>query len=411
MIKTKIILLLTLLLGLVSGTIVYVRNKTNPKKKILILTSFGGGGNLAASNALESYLKNNYNVQSCYVFKELFTPLDPLNYLTFKHYSGEEFYNWFIPGKFFRVLGWIYYFGVWYIQLRKKSIHTILRNYLIRTKPDVIISVIPIINNIVLDVAQELNIPFLLIPADLDVNSYIIKIAQPTYKNFYVGLPFDDEEIKKPLKNAHIPEEHIFIIGPPLRTDFFIKKNKNKLRKEHAIDENKSVVMLLMGSHGSDEMKNYVEELLKVTTPLHLIACIGKNEKSRQELEKLLIPPHISLSIVGFTEKISDYMTMSDLFISKSGTLSVCEALYTDLPLLLDTTSTPLPWEKFNHYFIEKYNFGNSIKKYSEVAPLITTITKESNQLETYKNNIRTLKKKNCSKEIKKLIKHILVTQ
>jgi len=360
---------------------------------------------------LESYLKNDYDVQSCYAFKELFTPLDPLNYLTLKRHSGEEFYNWFIPGKYFRVLGWIYHFGVWYIQMQKKTIHAILRDYFIKTKPDLVISVIPIINNIVLDAAQELNIPFLLMPTDLDVNPYIIKIAQPTYKKFYVSLPFDDEEIKAPLKNSGIPADQTFIIGAPLRTDFFINKNKFRLRKKYVIDSNKPVIMLLMGSHGSDEMKNYVAELLKVNTPLHLIACIGKNEQSREDLEKLSIPPHISLTIVGFTEHIADYMTMSDLFISKSGTLSVCEALYMNLPLLLDATSTLLPWEEFNHHFIKKHNFGDSIKSYDEVAPLVTTIIENSDQIRTYKNNIQILEKKNCPKEVKKLIKHILVTQ
>jgi len=164
----------------------------------------------------------------------------------------------------------------------------------------------------------------------------------------------------------------------------------------------------LMGAHGSDEIKDYVAELLKVNNPMNIIACIGKNEKSRKDLAKLSIPPHISLSVVGFTDRIADYMAISDLFISKSGTLSVSEALYMNLPLLLDATSALLPWEEFNHQFIKKHGFGDSIKKYRHIAPLITTITGNSNQLEIYKNNIQNLEKKNCSLEAVKLIERML---
>lgn len=377
-------------------------------KKVLFLTSFGGGGNLAASNALASYIQNDYDVQSTYVFKELLKPLDPIYFLTGGYYSGEEFYNFFLPGKHFGFLGWVYALGTWYIQTQKNKIHAILRDYFLATKPDIIVSVIPIINNIVLDVAQELNIPFLLIPTDLDVSPYIVEIAHPTYKQFYIGLPFNDEEIITPLKNASLSQDQIFIIGSPLRNDFFMKKNQARLREEFGIDKNKSAIMLFMGAQGSHEMEKYIMELLKVPTPIHIIACTGKNEQSQKELAKIEIPPHISLSIVGFTDRIADYMAACDILISKSGTLSICEALYSNLPLFLDATSTLLPWEEFNHHFIEKHDFGKSIHDHSEITPIIIECINNPEQLKQYKNNIQKLEKKYCPQKFRELLKKIL---
>src|SRR5438477_1175198 len=132
------------------------------KKNILILTSFGGGGTLVASQAMESYLNTEYNVQLCHAFKEILAPLDPFSFVTFNMYSSEDFYNSFVPGHYFQLLGWIYGAGTWYIQSQNEKIHDLLRNYFIQNKPNVIISVIPVINNIVLEVAQELTIPFIL---------------------------------------------------------------------------------------------------------------------------------------------------------------------------------------------------------------------------------------------------------
>ena len=101
-------------------------------------------------------------------------------------------------------------------------------------------------------------------------------------------------------------------------------------------------------------------------------------------------------------------MALSDLLITKSGTLSVCEALYMNLPLFLDATSTLLPWERFNHQFVEKNGFGLSIKNFDEVAPLVENLIEHTDELDVYKNNIGKLGKKDFGKEFKALIKEIL---
>ncbi len=63
-----------------------------------------------------------------------------------------------------------YNIGSWYYNFFKSSVEPLLEKYLTQHQPDLIISVIPLINNLVLKVAQKLNIPFLLIPTDLDRN-------------------------------------------------------------------------------------------------------------------------------------------------------------------------------------------------------------------------------------------------
>jgi len=383
--------------------------KASMKKSILILTSFGGGGNYVASQAMETYLKDDYNVQMCHAFKEILGSLDPFSFLTLNNYSGEEFYNSLVPGHYFQLLTWIYGAGKLYIQFQKAKIRDLLRNYFIKTKPALIISVVPVINNIILEVAQELNIPFILAPTDLDVEPYIINITQPTYKHFYLCLPFNDSDMMDPIVKAKIPMDFVHIIGAPLRSDFFTEKNKLSLKKELDIKSaSHPVLMLFMGSLGSSEIKEYVKRLLTITTPFNLIACIGKNEQSKTDLERLTVPPHISMKIVGFTTRIADYMAISDVLITKSGTLSVCEALYMNLPLFLDATSTLLPWEEFNHHFVKKHVFGLSITKYDNVAPLIQNVFQHPDELMLYKRNIEKLPKKNFGQELMNLVKKIL---
>ena len=378
------------------------KSDTTVTKKIILLTSSGGGGHLSATTALETYLGDDYDLQIVHIFKLLFH-LDPIRIITFNKYSCEELFNNFLPKKHFRLLTWISRLGAQYIHHRRKKIHQELRNYFIQNKPDCIISVVPIMNYIILDIAQELNIPFILMPTDLDVTIYIQRINNPTYKQFSIGLSFDDKNIMKPIEKAGISSEHIFILGAPLKPDFFTSHNK-----PHTTNKNIPVIMVLMGSRGSCETEKYTEQLLNLTTPVQLIVCIGKNQKSKEKLAQLTVPAHITVSIIEFTEHIPDYMAMSDILISKSGSQSICEALYTNTPIFLDATSVLLPWEKFNHIFINKNQFGHLIKKYHQIVPLISSLLENHEQLLTYKNNIEKLEKKNCRQELRKLLTKIL---
>jgi len=399
-------ILIALLLACIVTTLYFFR-KTTKQNKILILTSTGGGGHLAASNAIELQLKNGYEVNTVNVFKDLLKPLDPVSYLTLKRYSGEELYNSFVPNKSFKTLSLFYYVGAWFMQLRHTRIQHLLHDYFIQTQPSLIISVIPLINNIILDAAQELHIPFMMVPTDLDLNMYLRNITNPTYKQFKICLPFDDEQIIQPVKHANIPEDQIAIVGAPLKPDFFEIKNKFLLKIRLAIPINKPVIMLLMGAQGSD-IENYTAQLITLTQPAHLLICVGKNDASKQAVAALSIPEHITMSVVGFTERISDYMAVADLLITKSGTLSVCEAIYMHLPMLLDATSTILPWEKFNHTFIKEHNFGDSITSYNMIEPMISALLSDKNRLMEYKKNLKNFKKKKNTHEIRHLVKQML---
>lgn len=378
------------------------------KKKILILTSSGGGGHLSATTALEHCLGHDYNVQSIHIFK-LLQNFDPIRVITFNRYSCEELFNKFLPKKYFRLLTFISRLGTQYIHRRRKKIREKLRNYCLENKPAVIISVVPIMNYIILDIAQELNIPFLLIPTDLDVTIYIQHIKKPTYKQFYIGLPFNDEDTLKPIKKAGISKEHIFIVGAPLKKDFFTSQRKVILKHKYRLRDDKPVIMILMGSHGSNETEKYTQQLLKLKIPVYLLVCIGKNQKSKEKLEQLAVPEHITVSVIEFTPHIADYMAMADILISKSGSQSVCEALYMNTPLFLDATSALLPWEKFNHTFIKKHHFGDCIKQHKRIVPLISSLLEHPQKLSSYKQHLEKLEKKNFADELDKLLRKILV--
>ena len=265
-------------------------------------------------------------------------------------------------------------------------------------------SVIVIVNNDILAVAQELGIPFILIPTDLDITTFLENIKRPTYTNFKVALAFEDQETRIRLAQAQIPVDKTVVTGFTIRPDFFEPKNHEAIKKDFSIPTEKPVVLVLLGAVGLESIYDFAKELSQVNTPAHIVFCTAKQDEIRKKIDAMDFPPHLTKTTVGFTHRISDLMSIADLFITKSGSVSVCEALYMNLPMILDATTALLSWEKANHRFIERYNLGATLKDLRTLAPLVSRLLRNPEQLETYKRNITNLHKKHGGNEIRKLI-------
>jgi len=73
------------------------------------------------------------------------------------------------------------------------------------------------------------------------------------------------------------------------------------------------------------------------------------------------------MDIIEETNRISEYMAVSNLLITKSGTASFCEAIQMHLPMVIDATSSTLVWERFNHNFTINNGLGTVIKIYNQL--------------------------------------------
>ncbi|MDR3551361.1 MAG: glycosyltransferase, partial [Candidatus Babeliales bacterium] len=210
-------------------------------------------------------------------------------------------------------------------------------------------------------------------------------------------------DLRKKLAPARIPADQVSITGFPIRQDFFETKDISTLKKQFNVPEVKPVILLLMGSVGSDTLYSFSLELAKLPIAAHIIICTGRYEAIKNKIETIPFPAHISRTVVGFTQKISDLMAIADLLITKAGPVSMSEAMYMNLPMLVDTTTSVLKWEKMNYQFIQKYEFGDVIKKADQISSMVTAIL-QNGKLQRMKDNLTAYDKKHGSNEVKSLI-------
>ncbi len=378
------------------------------KKRILIFSSTGGGGHTAVSKGLKSYLGSDYDIIVSNVFQEVLGSLDTLGTLSFGRVWSEDFYNFCLRARWTNVAGKFVSVGGGFMAWRQDALESRLLEYFKFAKPDLIISVVPVINCALIVVSEKLDIPFLVLTNDLDSTNYINNVSKPQYKKFRYAIPFDDSLLHNKISKAGFEKEQVIVTGFPLRPEFFKPKDIAGLKSEFEIQEDKPVVMILMGGTGSTASYRYVRKLIKLNKPLHIIVCLGRNERLRRNINKIVLPPYITLTVLGFTDRIADLMAVSDVLITKTGPGSVCEALELNVPMILDQTSDTLWWEELNVTFMVKHGFAESLKNYNDLEKIFPKYIDDSSYVTKVKKKMKEFKRECFAKKIKPLIAEMI---
>lgn len=378
-------------------------------QKIIIFTSEGGGGHMSASKALDTYLKDDYEIVQTCLLADILKSFDPILFVTFGKCGGEATYNAITPYKQWWLLNLIYRLGRLYFLPFEPFMRKRIVQYLKDTDADMVISVIPMFSKVILQACKELDIPFLLMPTDLDIRSFTYNVYYPSYKKFHLSLIFDDASIKKHAYSRGIGDHYISYDGFPLRPEFYEPKDSASLRTSMGIEQEKHVIMIMMGSLGTDSLEQCVKSLQELTMPVHLLVCIGKYQAIKERLQAIQLSPGITMDIIEETNRISDYMAVSNLLITKSGTASFCEAIHMHLPMIIDATaSSTLIWERFNHNFTLKNGLGAVIKNYDQLQQFVYDFFKNPSISREIRHNLSLIRSKDTPDKVRTRIARML---
>ncbi len=373
------------------------------KKKLIIFTSSGGGGHTAATQALTSYLESTYEIITIDIFNDVFKLV-----IIPKKLTLTDGYNLLLKKRFILLINIcepIYRFGFSCLF----SFNTgLVKKALMAHKPDCVISVVPIVNDAILAACQEMDISFFLIPTDFDPRHYLYGIKNPTYKKFFLARVIDDPKIDSYLYGTGIPRDQVLDTGFVIRADFFIPKDPTALKKKLRIPEKVPVIMILLGSAGSDNTYTIARELHKLNTPCHVLFCIGRYTAIHDKITALPLPDHITIQVIEFTQDIADLMAVSDMFVTKPGPNSMSEALQMDVPIVIATFGRTLLWEKFNIGYVTKHGFGKVADTVNDIYRTIKELLESPSRLKIIRERIAAREKKDIHKTIQEALAHIL---
>lgn len=323
------------------------------------------------SQAVKSYLESEYQIAIVNVFTDDYLAFDPIHNLSSGVYGGERVYDYFLQTQsiacahFYCACGKI---GMRWLSGRMESS---LSHFIEEYKPDLLLSVMPFVNGSIYRVAQKLDMPFGIIPCDLDVTNYLNGMPYADYPRFLFGLSVDDPLVRSVLKGS-VADEQVRIVGFPVRPGFLQEHDLSTLKAEFEIPDDKPVIMVLMGSAGSKATLRYAKAFARrVKRPVHLVLCLGRNGQLREKIDAIDFPEHISVTTLGFTDRIHDYMAVSDLLITKAGPTSIIEAVAIGVPMIIDRTKRVLWWEKMNADFVKHIGCAQELRSFKMLPQMI----------------------------------------
>ncbi len=387
------------------------------KKSILIATCSFGTGHKTAANALKTHIGDAAHV----------TIIDPTEYDTGifvketdwlyklgrrfgKKWSAVQAFNWILQeqkywmvnfeNKVDRIICKIFKKQKNGIAAAARGVDTrpkqLLRQRLLMERPDLISTTYHMDLNPFIEVAEEMGIPLLHVPTDLDVKMVeIFGKKSPSYAHFKTLLPDNNEATWETTQYLSASKVHFEMVeeegvnkhevaGIALRPEFYIERGADEIaaiKKERGIDPKAKVVLVLSGGNGQelpypDMLMNGPDNGQKY----HMIVVAGGNTAAGAKLKKkkkagarFIRGKNRNVTVevaedpaaatrdkpyfIGASE-MARLQAIADVAITKPGGLSIGELLQTGVPMIPDRRVTPMAWEDFNIEVVKEAQRG-----------------------------------------------------
>ena len=347
---------------------------------ILILTGKFGMGHYSAAEAIKQEIEENYkdinvNIKIIDIIDYLFPAISSYVYKSFDTLVSKwaNLYNFINTNNEERNIKTFNYLFI-------KKLDKLFDKY----NPEVVISTLPISSQYISKYKsiKKSNVPLLTFITDISSHSEWI------HKNtnyYFVGY----EKIKGSLVNKDISEEKIIITGIPVRKQFReidMDLNKNNKKKE---------VLIMGGGLGLISVNDELFEVLNNVKDIKTTIITGNNKSMYEYLRD----KYKNIKVIGYTEEVSKYMKNSDLIISKSGGITLFEAIYSEVPMYV--INPFLVQEIKNSKFIEKEKIGKVIRdKDFDIVSDILNLINDDDEITKMKNNMKNIKSRINQNEI-----------
>jgi UDP-N-acetylglucosamine:LPS N-acetylglucosamine transferase len=339
-----------------------------------------GGGHRSAALALDAVIRE-LALPWAVRLVNLFEVLDPRD--VFGKTTGmkpENYYNarlrrgWTLGlGQELKVLQAL-------IRLSHKSLRSQLQRHWQRTRPDLVVSLVPNFNRAMfqaLAVARP-GVPYVTILTDLADSPPHFWIEPHQAQHVVCGTAKAVEQARAAgYDDARIHATSGMIIRPDFYRDTVIDRRAERQKLQLHPDRPTGIV--LFGGHGSSAMRRIAKRLADT----QLILVCGHNSLLADELRAM--KSRAPRAVVGFSSQIRYFMQLSDFFIGKPGPGSLSEAMQQRLPVIVVRNAWTMPQERYNADWVLENQTGLVLDSFKEIGGAVSALT---DQLSAYRARV-----------------------
>ena len=312
-------------------------------RKILIFYASYGGGHLSAANSIKQCIDDNFKdcetkLVDCMEYVN--RPVNKITTTAYKELAKKFPWAW---GEVYShsQKGPLAHISSASNNLMAKKLLKLLKEY----QPDIVISTHPFGSQMC---------SYLIRKGKITAKIATIMTDFAPHDQWLVGSDFTDyyfvahENMKKYLKRKDIPDSKIFATGIPLSSKFLKDFRRDEIFKELNLIPDKKTILFFGGGEfglGKTRTVEIFEGFVKYCKNMQMLAISGKNEKMKLAFEKIVSRHRKKDSILVFeyTSQVPEFMSISDLVVTKPGGLTTTESLASELPMVI---INPIPGQE-----------------------------------------------------------------
>ncbi len=335
-------------------------------KRILILMSNTGGGHRAATEAIAEALHHLYGPDASVVVVDAWQ-----HHVAWPVNKIGKSYGWVVNRA-----TWVWK-ALWLLEHKPKVFDTFMKSIyplagpgLLKLfnlyRPDVIVSVHPLITQIPLEVLKRANssVPFITVVTDMAKGYH-------TWYDSRTTLCLTPTEAARQQALVYgLDPTQVVVAGQPVALIFAAKpkNDKQELRRKLGLNLDKSTILLAGGGEGFGPIFNIARNISQNVPPVQLVIVAGRNQSLRENLEE--VTWEIPTKIFGFVDNMPELMGAADVFVTKAGPGCIAEAFVAGLPLILFDY---IPGqEEANVDYVVKHNAGAYVADPEKIATLLS---------------------------------------
>lgn len=210
------------------------------------------------------------------------------------------------------------------------SAHRNIVRVLEETRPDLVVSVHPLVNRLIGNARRTYRLSFHFVTVVTDLVSLHSAWADPGAELCIVPT----DEAYDLLLRRGFPPRKLIRTGFPVHPKFAgYGGTRREARAALGVELDPFTVLVTSGGVGSGQLRELVLTLDQAYPSLQLLVVTGKNAALRTELESLRLRP--SIRVFGFVDNMEVLMAASDIIITKAGPGTLMEALVMRRPVIV----------------------------------------------------------------------------
>jgi 1,2-diacylglycerol 3-beta-galactosyltransferase len=213
-----------------------------------------------------------------------------------------------------------------------------LAELIIRTEPDLVVSMHPLLNHVAGRVLASLHRRVPLVTVMTDLVTPHLGWAAPTVDTCIAPT----EPASVFCRRQGLAAERVPLIGLPIDIRFYQSRaTRSHVCRQLGLDPHLPIVLLGGGGAGAGSLDKLARAIQQARLPLQLVVLTGRNARLRRRLQRLVDRYSSSssdlprLRVLGFVKNMPELMYAADLLITKAGPSTICEAVACQLPLVL----------------------------------------------------------------------------